>query len=78
MMSYINQGRERIQFDRKGKIKDLHILECTHCKSEFRSTMNTNQIKCSNCSTSTNPKMDLSLFKVIGFIENLQGSEVRC
>ncbi|MDT9025972.1 MULTISPECIES: hypothetical protein [Rossellomorea] len=77
-MSYINQGRERIQFDRKGKKRDLHILECTHCENEFRSPMNVNQIECSHCSTSTDPKLDVSIFKVIGFIENLQGSEVRC
>ena len=77
-MTYINRGRERIQFDRKGKKKDLHILECTQCENEFRTTMNVSNIKCSQCSASTDPAFDLSTFKIIGFIENIQGSEVPC
>ncbi len=77
-MNYINRGRERIQFDRTGREKDLHILECRCCENEFRTTMNVDNIECSQCSASTNPKINLSTFKVIGFIENIQGSEVTC
>ncbi|WP_175986847.1 hypothetical protein [Bacillus sp. Marseille-Q1617] len=77
-MSYINRGRERIQFDRKGNDQDLHILECSHCETEFRTPMNVQKIKCSHCSATTNTKIDLSDFKVIGFIENHQGSEMAC
>lgn len=77
-MAYINRGRERIQFDRKGNEQDLHILECCQCETEFRTQMNVNKIKCSHCSATTNTKFDVSDFKVIGFIENQQGSEMAC
>jgi protein-arginine kinase activator protein McsA len=77
-VSYINQGRERIQFDRKGNEQDLHILECSHCETEFRTQMDVKKIKCAHCSASVNTKFDLSEFKIIGFIENHQGSELAC
>jgi protein-arginine kinase activator protein McsA len=77
-LSYINRGRERIQFDRKGNDRDLHILECDHCETKFRTQMNVKMITCSHCSATTNTKFDRSEFKVIGFIENHKGSELAC
>ncbi|OIU70366.1 hypothetical protein [Rossellomorea aquimaris] len=75
-MSYINRGRERIQFDRQGSEQDLHIVECSHCENEFRTPMNVQKIECSHCSASA--KFDHPDFRVIGFIENHQGSEMAC
>jgi protein-arginine kinase activator protein McsA len=77
-VNYINRGRERIQFDRKGDEHDLHIVECGHCETEFRTPMDVKKIKCSHCSASTNTKFNHSEFKIIGFIDNHQGSELAC